>query len=66
MLDDNKKAELRVIIAKHIEAAVEEIADVDVGYWPGTNDAFVNAVMTVLDHQMSINDYHIENKTKFD
>ena len=65
MLDENKLAEARTILATHIDNAVEELSEFDFGYWPDSTDALVDAVLNVLKHQCRINDYHKQNTPGF-
>lgn len=61
-----ERNKLRVIIDKHIDKMIAEIADstvdVDVGYFPEDNGALSDVVLAVLMHQRRINDYHESNE----
>jgi hypothetical protein len=58
---------VRRVVEDGIDKIVERLNDeeMDVGYWPEDNTAFVDAVMAVLRHQRTINDYHNKNSTQF-
>lgn len=69
-MTEKQEAEIRLILEKHLEKAIEEIVDTEanecLGYYPDNMDAFADAVIVVLKHQAAIQKYHQKEGTKFE
>lgn len=64
-MDSAQRDKVRAIVSKHIDRAVEDLSEEDIGYWPDDAGTLVDAVMVVLEHQERIDQYHKKNQSDF-